>query len=164
MDSLHQAYRNIAEQLRISRRDDEKADTKKVVQVNLSQADARPWICVFDNTDDLSMWIRPSESEPGSGGLKKYLPKSKQGCIIFTTRDRKIAVKLAGPNVAEVKEMDGDGAVELLKKSLVKPDLHDDQHAKMLVGELTYLPLAIVQAASYIKENSMVLTGYLSLV
>jgi len=163
MDSLHQAYRDIAQQLRIPGWDEEKADVKKLVQAHLSQADTRPWLCVFDNADDLSMWIRSSGSEPGSGSLKEYLPKSKQGCIVFTTRDKKIAVKLASPNIVEVPEMDEDGAVELLQKSLVKPDLQDDQYAKALVRELTYLPLAIVQAAAYINENSMALIGYLSL-
>ena len=163
MDSLHQAYRDVAQRLRIRGWDEEKADVKKLVQAHLSQADARPWLCVFDNADDLGMWIRSSGSEPGSGNLKDYLPTSKQGSIIFTTRDKKVAVKLASPNIVEVPEMDEDGAVELLQKSLVKPDLEDAQHARTLVGELTYLPLAIVQAAAYINENSMALMEYLSL-
>jgi hypothetical protein len=95
IDSLHQAYRDIAQQLRIPGWD-EKADVKKLVQTHLSQADARPWLCVFDNADDLSMWIRLSGSDPGPGSLKEYLPMSKQGCIVFTTRDKKTAVKLVG--------------------------------------------------------------------
>jgi len=94
--------------------------------------------------------------------LKEYPPKSKQGCIVFTTRDKKIAVKLAGPNIVEVPEMDEDGAVKLLQKSLVMPDLQADPHTNALIEELTYLPLAIV-AAAYISENSMALLGYLSL-
>jgi len=163
MDSLHQAYRDVAQQLRIPGWDEEKADIKKLVQAHLSQADSRPWLLVFDNADDLGMWISPSRSEPGSGRSKEYLPRSNQGCIVFTTRDKKTAVKLASPNIIEVPEMDEEGAVELLHKSLVKPDLHDGQHAKVLVGELTYLPLAIVQAAAYVNENSMTLMRYLSL-
>jgi tetratricopeptide (TPR) repeat protein len=163
MDSLHQAYRDVAQQLRISGWDEEKADVKKLVQIHLSQADTQPWLLVFDNTDDMSMWICPSGSEPGSTGLKEYLPKSKQGCIVFTTRDRKTAVKLAGQNIVEVPEMDEVGAMHLLQKSLVNPVVQDDQDAKALVEELTRLPLAIVQAAAYINENSIPLTNYLSL-
>ncbi len=64
MDSLHQVYRNVAQQLHISGLDEEKADVKKLVRVYLSQADARPWLCVFDNADDLSMWICSSGLEP----------------------------------------------------------------------------------------------------
>src|SRR5436190_18105249 len=98
MDSLHQAYQDIAQQLHIPGWDEEKANVKKLVQAHLSQTDARPWLLVFDNADDLGMWIHSSGSEPGCGSLKEYLPKSKQGCIVFTTRDKKIAVKLASLN------------------------------------------------------------------
>jgi tetratricopeptide (TPR) repeat protein len=164
MDSLQQAYRDVAQQLRIPGRDEEKADVKKLVQAHLSQADAQPWLCVFDNADDLSMWICSSGSEPGSGGLKEYLPKSKQGCILFTTRDKKTAVKLVGQNFIEVPEMDEDGAMQLLQKSLAEPGaLASKQDAKSLLRELTYLPLAIVQAAAYINENSIAPSDYLSL-
>jgi len=68
----------------------------------LSQADARPWLCVFDNADDLSVWIRRLESELESDSWKAYLPKSKT------------AVKLASPNIIEVPEMDEASAVQLL--------------------------------------------------
>ncbi|OCK74986.1 HET-domain-containing protein, partial [Lepidopterella palustris CBS 459.81] len=163
MDSLQQAYRDVAQQLRIPGWDEEKADVKKLVQAHLSQADARPWLCVFDNADDISMWVRTSGSESRSSGLKEYLPKSKQGCIVFTTRDKKTAVKLAGQNIVEVPDMDEDGAIHLLQKSLVNPVPLDSQDAKALVEELTYLPLAIVQAAAYLNENSMELRDYLSL-
>jgi hypothetical protein len=57
----------------------------------------------------------------GSGNLKEYLPKSKQGCIVFTTRDKKTAVKLVGQSFIEVPEMDGDGAMQLLQKSVADP-------------------------------------------
>ncbi|KAF2228519.1 HET-domain-containing protein [Viridothelium virens] len=167
MDSLHQAYQDIAEQLGIAGWDEEKADVKKLVQAHLSQAETRPWLLVFDNADEMGMWIRTPGSEPGftpgPGGLKEYLPKSKQGCIVFTTRDKKTAIKLTAPNVIELPEMEEDGAIQLLQKSVVNPGLHVEQHAKALVRELTYLPLAIVQAVAYINENSMALADYLSL-
>ena len=83
---------------------------------------------------------------------------------MFTTRDKKTAVKLAAQNIIEVPEMDEDGALQLLQRSLVEPSLLDHQRdAKILLKELTYLPLAIVQAAAYINENSIALGDYLSL-
>ena len=51
------------------------------------------------------------------------LPGSKQGWIVFTTRDRKTAVKLAYQNVVEVPEMDESVASQLLRKYLIKEDL-----------------------------------------
>jgi hypothetical protein len=55
----------------------------------------------------------------GSGSLKEYLPKSKQGCIVFTSRDKRTAIKLAGQNIVQVPEMDEDGAVQLLQSLLL---------------------------------------------
>jgi hypothetical protein len=41
--------------------------------------------------------------------------------------------------------------------------LGDQQDARTLLNELTYPPLAIVQAAAYINENTIALRNYLSL-
>jgi hypothetical protein len=95
------------------------------------------------------MWIAKPGSKQGSGRVIEYLPRSKQGCIIFTTRDRKTAVKLAEQNVIEVPEMDEHIAMQLLQKCLVNQDLvSNEQDTKALLAQLTYLPLAIVQAAA----------------
>jgi hypothetical protein len=172
MDSVHQAYRGVAQQLRISGWEEDKADVKELVQEHLSQENSRPWLLIFDNADDMGMWIpspgSASGSAPGpksgSSGLKEFLPRSKQGCIVFTTRDKKTAVKLVGQNFVHVPEMDEDGAMNLLQKSL--PDLEapvDEQDAKELLAELTYLPLAIVQAAAYMNANGISAADYLSL-
>jgi tetratricopeptide (TPR) repeat protein len=164
MDSLHQAYRDVAKQLQVAGWDEEKADVKKLVQVHLSQESTRPWLCIFDNADDLSMWIRSPGSEAGPGGLKEYLPQSKQGCVLFTTRDKKVAVKLAGRDVVEVPELDDKGAMHLLQESLVDTSLMDDQrNARAVLQQFTNLPLAIVQGAACINENSMSLADYVSL-
>lgn len=40
---------------------------------------------------------------------------------MFTTRDKKTAVKLVGQNFIEVPEMDEDGAVQLLHNLLSEP-------------------------------------------
>jgi hypothetical protein len=117
---------------------------------------------VSDNADDIDMWI--SKSEQGSGRLIEYLPRSKQGSIIFTTRDKKAAVKLAHQNIVEVPEMDENVAVQLLQKCLINQNLiNNQQDTRALLAQLTYLPLAIIQAAVYINENEIALINYLSL-
>jgi hypothetical protein len=134
------------------------------VQEHLSKESAGQWILVFDNADDVDMWIDRPGSERESGRLADYLPGSKQGYIVFTTRDRKTAVKLAHQNVVEVPEMNENVAIQLLQKYLVNRDLVDnEQDVKALLAQLTSLPLAIVQAAAYINENGIVLADYLSL-
>ncbi|KAF7173630.1 hypothetical protein CNMCM6106_007691 [Aspergillus hiratsukae] len=167
-ESLHQAYHGVARQLGILGWEEEKTDVKRLVQEHLSKDDAGQWLLVFDNADDIDMWIAKAgpqqESEQGSHRLVDYLPSSRQGSIIFTTRDRKIAVKLARQNVVEIPEMDEEAATQLLQKCLINPDLvNNRQDTAVLLAELTYLPLAIAQAAAYINETGIALGGYLSL-
>ncbi|KAH9205342.1 hypothetical protein DL95DRAFT_451266 [Leptodontidium sp. 2 PMI_412] len=138
-ESLHQAYLDVARQLKIPGSDEDKADAKKLVQGYLSKESAGRWLLVFDNADDVNMWI--TQSRPGSGRLLDYLPRSEQGCIVFTTRDKKTAVKLAHQNVVDVPELDEDVAIQLLQKCLVNRDL----------------------AAAYINENGIAFVDYLSL-
>ncbi|GIJ91451.1 hypothetical protein Asppvi_010416 [Aspergillus pseudoviridinutans] len=167
-ESLHQAYRDVAWQLRIPGWEEEKADVKRLVQGHLSKDDTGQWLVVFDNADDIDMWIAEAgseqESEQGSQALVDYLPSSGQGSIIFTTRDRKTAAKLAHKNVVEIPEMDEEAATQLLQKCLINPGLVNNGHDTAdLLAELAYLPLAISQAAAYINENGITLGCYLSL-
>jgi folate-binding Fe-S cluster repair protein YgfZ len=164
MDSLDQAYLDVAQKLGIPGCEEEKSDVKKLVQAYLSKEHAGRWLLVFDNADEMDMWISGPRLEQGACGLIDYLPKSNQGCIIFTSRDRKTAVKLAQQNILEVLEMDEEMATQLLHSSLVNSDLiKNQQDTKALLDELTYLPLAIVQAAAYINENGLLLADYISL-
>ena len=160
-ESLHQAYREVARQLKIPGSDEDKADAKKLVQDYLSKESAGRWLLVFDNADDVNMWITVSRS--GSGHLIDCLPRSEQGCIVFTTRDRKTAVKLAHQNIVEVPEMGEDVAIQLLQKCLVDSDLVNNRpDTTALLKDLTYLPLAIIQAAAYINENGIAFADYLT--
>ncbi|KAN0117100.1 hypothetical protein V8E51_003077 [Hyaloscypha variabilis] len=163
-ESLHQAYQDVARQLKIPGSDEDKADAKKLVQAYLSKESVGRWLLVFDNADDVNMWINLSGTGPGSGRLIDYLPRSEQGSIVFTTRDRKTAVKLARQNVVDVPEIEEDVAIQLLQKCLVNPDLVNNRpDTTALLKELTCLPLAIVQAAAYINENGIAFVDYLSL-
>ena len=163
-ESLYQAYLDAAQQLGILGCEEDKADVKRLVQDFLSKESAGQWLLVFDNADDIKMWTAQSGVEPGSGRLIEYLPRSEQGCIVFTTRDRKTGVKVAQQNIIEVLEMNADVATQLLQKRLVNPDLvKNGKDTKALLKELTYLPLAIVQAVAYINENGIAFADYLSL-
>jgi tetratricopeptide (TPR) repeat protein len=94
IESLQQAYVDVARQLNIPGWEEDKVDVKRLVQGYLGKKSAGRWLLVFDNADDINMWMAKQESEPGSARLIEYLPRSSQGCIVFTTRDRKTAVKL----------------------------------------------------------------------
>jgi tetratricopeptide (TPR) repeat protein len=168
IESLQQSYLDVARQLGILGFEDDNADVKRLVQTHLSKESTGRWLLVFDNADDLDMWITKAGSgaQPGqrTHPLIDYLPRSKQGAIVFTTRDRKIGVKLAQQNIVDVPAMGEAAAAQLLGKCLVNPELvNDRQDTNALISQLTYLPLAIAQAAAYINENAISLADYLSL-
>ncbi|KIM93182.1 hypothetical protein OIDMADRAFT_138250 [Oidiodendron maius Zn] len=162
IENLQQAYRDVGQRLGIPGWEDNKSDIKKLVKEYLSKESAGQWVLVFDNADDIDMWIKNPEN--GSLPLIDYLPRSKRGCIIFTTRDRKTAVKLANQNIVEALAMSEETAKDILQNYLVNKGLLDNEtDTKVLLGQLTYLPLAIVQAAAYINENGILLADYLLL-
>jgi hypothetical protein len=55
-------------------------------------------------------------------------------------------------NLIEVKPMERSEALELLQRKLAKPG--ESQESRHLVEELEFMPLAIVQAASYIRYRA----------
>lgn len=175
IESLQQGYLMLAQELGIPGCEDEKADVKKLVQDHLSKEEAGQWLLVFDNADDIDLWTSTQTSEwdvtdettrrtlNGPRRLIDYLPKSTKGCIIFTTRDRKAAVRFAPQNIIVVREFSEAAATQLLKNSLVNSDLMDDaQNVTALLAALTCLPLAITQAIAYINANEITLADYVS--
>ena len=154
-EGLEQAFTDVGKQLEIPEIEKKQVSSKELVQRHLSQDGAGRWLLVVDDLDDMNIW---------KSGLKDYLPKSQQGCVICTTRSRKVAVDVATSNIVEVPEMEEEVAMQLLSKSLVnrKLLLHD-QNARKLLRQLAFLPLAIVQAAAYINKNRIALSTYLSL-
>ncbi|CAK7237594.1 hypothetical protein SBRCBS47491_010034 [Sporothrix bragantina] len=162
-ESLSQAYSEAAKKLGISGYDDKTADVKKLMQDYLSSEGAGRWVMVFDNADDVSMWFNESAGE--SGRLIDYLPDSRYGSIIFTTRNKQAAVRLAGRSIVEVSTMDEADSEQVLRNCLLdsRDHLNNREDVVALLARLTYLPLAIVQAAAYINENKIGLGDYLLL-
>ncbi|KAF2203114.1 FabD/lysophospholipase-like protein [Delitschia confertaspora ATCC 74209] len=154
-ESLHQAYLGAAQKLGIPGWDNDKEDVKRLVQGYQGRENIGRWLLVFDNADDIDMWI--AKAKPGqqydyeSQPLIDYLPRSNQGTILFTTCDRKAAVDL-GDDVVEVSDMDEDMAIRLLINHLHDKKLaRDQQDAAALLKELTYLPLAISENKDIIE-------------
>jgi len=162
-ESLQQAYLEAGRQLGITGLEEERADVKKLVQCHLNQESAGRWLVIFDNADDIDMWVKKDRNEDGFPALKDYLPRNSQGRIVFTTRSRKIAIDLTPQHVIEVSEMDKEMAELLLRKSLINQDLlNSRQDTLELLQQLIFLPLAIVQAAAYINKNGITFSDYLS--
>jgi nucleoside phosphorylase/tetratricopeptide (TPR) repeat protein len=164
-ETLQRTYFHIAQQLKLPGLEEEGADAKKLVKDHLGDSSAGQWLLIFDNADDIDMWFGKPEGTTEPCQLSDYVPWSRTGSVLFTTRFTKVASKLAMQNVIRVPELDEAGALELLSERLVdKSLLQNRDQAALLLKQLTYLPLAIVQAASYINENCLSsLADYLSL-
>ncbi|KAJ5107100.1 Tetratricopeptide-like helical [Penicillium angulare] len=158
-ESVEQAYMNIASALGIP--DIEPAKVKEQVKAHLSKESAGKWLLIFDNADDMEMWTKASDTGPP---LKDILPRSENGHILFTSRNRKLAVRVASPNVLSIPDIDHVTAMNILESSLIQEGLlHDNHTSTALLEQLGFLPLAINQAAAYINENGIAISDYLSL-
>ncbi|KAF4633228.1 hypothetical protein G7Y89_g4890 [Cudoniella acicularis] len=163
LETFQQAYREIGRQLQIPGIDDKQANIKELLKRHLSQESVGEWLLIFDNADDIEMWISSADNPDDSRCLINYLPTSNKGSVLFTTRNRKAAIKLARQSVVEVAEMDEDTGIEVLSNSLIDQEILNDRQAMLeLLNQLTFLPLAIVQASAYINENCIALSEYLS--
>ncbi|KAI9652559.1 MAG: hypothetical protein M1821_008366 [Bathelium mastoideum] len=160
-EGLEQTFIDIMQELQLAGWEEKGADSKVLLQQHLSQKSAGRWLLIFDNADDITMWL---ETDKRTKALVDQLPRSNDGCILFTTRDRKTAVKLAYQEVYTVADAAKEMAMQLLHGYLAKKQLMDDtQKAVELLNDLAFLPLAIVQAAAYINENDSALAEYLEL-
>ena len=160
IDSLHQAFSSISQKLDVPGWDDEKVDIKQLVKLHLSRESARPWLLIFDNVDDVNLGST-GLSTPQTANLIDYLPQSELGSIIFTTTKSAIAKTLALQNIIELREMTPDSAQSLLGNYLITSVLASEkQEMKLLLEELSYLPLAIIQAAAYINIKNITLKDY----
>jgi hypothetical protein len=129
------------------------------VQLYLSRENAGQWFLVFDNADEATI---ESAGSSKVVGLMDFLSSSKHRAIVFTTANRKTATKLAPQNIVELPELEEDTAQRMLEICLVK-SANEQEQVDLLIKELTYLPLAIMQAAAYVNVNKTTLQRYLSL-
>jgi tetratricopeptide (TPR) repeat protein len=143
---------------------DEKADVKNLVKQYLSQDSAGNWLMILDNADDEGIWGVPAKPSANWTALAESLPKCTTGRILVTTRSRRVAVYMAGKEVVELAEMNQTEAAETFLGLLSKPEAWTDvERTHKLVERLTYLPLAIVQAAAFINMNDTSAQTYLDL-
>ncbi|KAJ5918235.1 FabD/lysophospholipase-like protein [Penicillium verhagenii] len=152
--NLQTAYHKVARSFRLSVCEESGVDVLELVQTYLSNESIGPWLLILDNADDIELWTSPLSPEAGSKWLIDYMPQGRLGTIIWTTRDRKVATRVTQENVVTVPQMDESMASDLMRKCLIDPIGDEEQSALLrLLQKLSYLPLAIVQAAAYINST-----------
>ena len=160
---FEQGYRDIADVVKITELKDSKANIFKLVHDWLRGCEEK-WLMVLDNVDDADFLVNPQaimQSQSSDSGrqsrrpLRDYLPQSHNGSILITTRSRESALTLADrKELISVDPMGACNAVELLNKKLESTGQKNDKDHAELAAILDFMPLAIIQAASYISERS----------
>ncbi|KAL4972509.1 hypothetical protein BDW66DRAFT_162838 [Aspergillus desertorum] len=120
-EAVEQACMTIAQMVGLE--DVQPTEAKERLKTYFSQTNNK-WILVFDNADQMDMWIKGSSTTPP---LKNIIPQSENGHVLFTSRNQKLAMKLASPNILFVPDVDQRTAKEIFRKLLIRKDLlHDD--------------------------------------
>ncbi|KAK9857679.1 hypothetical protein MYU51_019821 [Penicillium brevicompactum] len=153
IESVQKSYAEIARKLKLPGWDDENSDVKTLLKDYLNTR-AGKWLLIFDNADDYPMWDTNSTGKAESDRSSDFLPQSEHGRILFTTRFKQVAKCLA-KRVIEVHELDEKSAKDLLCQHLNPSLLKNENEIVFLLRQLAFLPLAIVQAASFIEANEL---------
>jgi hypothetical protein len=175
---FEESYRQIAKAVGISRGNESGVSTLEVVHEWLSNERNGKWVMVVDNADDMEIWtttvppmgapVKVDQNHgapiPAARRLHSFLPDSRNGSILITSRNREVARLLAGSysQILQVDEMNELEAMELFSRK--SGGGHDPADIAMLTEKLDYIPLAISQAASYIAERAgrMTISKYLT--
>ncbi|KAK3175568.1 hypothetical protein K4F52_010160 [Lecanicillium sp. MT-2017a] len=158
-ESFEQACREIAHVARLEGADEK--DAKSLVQHYLLSTESGHWLLVVDNADDEEIVFGAGMGRPG---IWNFLPRNDRGRIFFTTRSQRMASLLAQSEIIELSELGKGEARRLLEKSLAnKSLLKNEQGVATLLETLTYLPLAIAQAAAYLNETRESIDEYIRL-
>lgn len=152
---LEESFWDIANQVKIPGRQDRQVDIFKLVENWLRDEKIGKWVCILDNVDDDQLLSIRSRANASKKPLLEYIPRTQNGSVIITSRSREVALKMVDhEGLVEVNPMEGSEALELLQKKLGKIQEGEKQENEQLVGVLEFMPLAIVQAASYIRTRA----------
>jgi tetratricopeptide (TPR) repeat protein len=121
------------------------------------------WILVLDNVDDDELLRKPlvtrtdaqanTQNHISTQPPLRYLLRASNGSIIITSRNRAVASEIGQKkHLIDVQPMNMAEALDLMQHKL--DSCAERADLVQLVEELEFMPLAIVQAASYIAHRS----------
>ncbi|KAI9859462.1 MAG: hypothetical protein M1824_003803 [Vezdaea acicularis] len=180
-----QSLKDIATICNLVRPGDAATNWLDEVQHFLLDEDNGKWLMIIDNADNADTFSNTTQSsrntEHNSKGPRRvpliaYIPRCANGQILFTTNSKAVAGQLTTQGqMIEVLPMDQHDSLNLLRRHLdetiylsVNPpsyqkEVPEEQDLKKLCGHLGYLPLALAQAAVYIRQQSLTVNEYIKL-
>ena len=112
------------------------------------------WLIVLDNLDDINIL---STKNLGGQNIRKTLLLEcgpQQHTLITTRNSHADNIPAQAVEVTLFDKLESIDLLASLSNIVVLSDSTEQKYAEQIVEELGYLPLAIVQAAAYIKEVS----------
>lgn len=108
------------------------------------------WLLILDNADDVSL-------------LSEFIPQGFKGSILLTSRAQ-VFDSVGILNPIELDSLTPEEAKDFLvrRTGLTDLDKNESEAAEQLAAELDYLPLALEQAAAYIKQLKGSFPDYLN--
>jgi hypothetical protein len=155
MSRVNKTCLEIAKNAKIPGWEDPKSNKLELVKDWLENPRSGKWLLLVDNADDFNLLF-------GSGHLAKSLPRSNDGAILMTTRDARIGMEFAKLTRISLGALTLNESIELLDTRL---GAGENEYADLaeLSEELCGIPLALVQASSFIKQNFLSIPSYLEL-
>ncbi|KAJ5231012.1 hypothetical protein N7489_011720 [Penicillium chrysogenum] len=159
-----ESLRRLADRAKIPGRQDRNSNIFQLFGNWLQDGKIGKWILVLDNVDDdellrepLTTRIEAQANTPRHAPTQpplRYLLESSNGSIIITSRNKAVAMEITGhkKSLIDVQPMNKAEALGLMQKKL--DSSAERECLAQLVEELEFMPLAIVQAASYITHRS----------
>ncbi|KAJ0287364.1 hypothetical protein COL940_002576 [Colletotrichum noveboracense] len=127
-------YRKIGRALKLRNIEGPKADVKTLVRTALERDDINSWLLIVDNADDTGLLFNGPK-------LAAYIPSSRRGSILFTSRNSIMAARFDGVRALNLSEMNAQEAARLLHTGLSESQIDNGQSTTQLLEKLTYLPI-----------------------
>lgn len=184
-DMLRQSLTEIALRFNLLRQGDTTTQPLEAVRRFLLNEDSGRWLMIVDNADNPHTFLSPSNESSSVSrdpqrsqrvALGTYIPRCAHGRIVFTTNNKAFGERLSMQGfVIEIPPLDLDEACELLHKRLFEdmqlaespPSYRREIPTKMDLerhcGYLDCLPLALSQAASFMRQQNVTVGEYIQL-
>ena len=128
------------------------------------------WLLILDNADDLGIFKRTysalQQHQMQNPELLRFVPKAQTGTVIWTSRDGAIINSIVGVKQGvEVGAMTDPEALDLFQTLSGQENIELPESEDVfleLLQNLQNLPLAIAQAATYIRKTKVSVNRYLN--
>ncbi|KAI9774253.1 MAG: hypothetical protein M1840_004147, partial [Geoglossum simile] len=168
---FNQSYKDVARKLKLPRVDDPDVDICELVSDWFNDDGNGHWLIILDNADNSELFFPSTDFDNSfvqvnatKRPLVNYLPRrlNSQHSLIVTTRSRTLGEDLTNgePCIEILPFAPKEARILLQSRAARMSDGQDESDVKRLLEILGYIPLAITQAAAFMRRNKMRLRKY----